>query len=76
MDAFVEVHPGQVDFTWIRIGRRKSRLDRLYVPRERVGIIRGLEHVMHLGDHKALLVTLCSLFLGFQIFLFLNKLPH
>ena len=58
VDAFVEIHPGQVDFTWIRMGRRKSRLDRLYVPRERAGIIRRLEHVMHLGDHKALLATL------------------
>ena len=56
-DAFL-LNNQSMDFTWLRKGRRKSRLDRVYVPERVVRLLRKVEHILHISDHKAVITTM------------------
>ena len=56
-DTFVRLHR-VVDFTWARPGKRRSRLDRVYLPRGMVDSLVSVGHTLHLSDHKLVKVEL------------------
>ena len=45
-----------VDYTWLRKGSRPSRLDRMYIPKDLAIFLSDARHIIHLSDHKAVLV--------------------
>ena len=45
-------------FTWIRPGKKSARLDRIYVSEDLVSKAKNLDHLMHVSDHKALVLTM------------------
>ena len=51
----IEQHKGRRSS---RRGRRRSRLDRMYVPAVMSNSLLDIQHKLHLTDHKALIVTL------------------
>ena len=52
-------NPNRVGFTWRRRGRRASRLDRAYIPPNRVNdLCAPAEHHGHVSDHDALVFSL------------------
>ena len=60
-DAFL-LTGNLVDFTWIRPGLRPSRLDRFYVPPALKSLTLSVQHILHLSDHKAVIVQLHASF--------------
>ena len=58
VDAFSGLHPGAREYTWRRRGAGSARLDRLYVPRRRLGDVVAVSHVVSLSDHDAVIASL------------------
>ena len=58
VDGFRFLYPGRREYTWIREGFSKSRLDRVYLWEGGLDSVVGVEHEVSQSDHKALVVTL------------------
>ena len=56
-DAYIEFNQIN-DFTWSRQGSRASRLDQIYLPPDIVPKSKSCKHILHLSDHKAVLLSL------------------
>ena len=50
-DAFRQIHPYTVEYTWFRPNYSPSRLDRFYVPQQLVNSIVSVSHHASLSDH-------------------------
>ena len=61
IDAFLSKN-NVVDFTWLRKGCRASRLDRVYLPQGLAESLEEILQVLHLSDHKAVIVKMKGIF--------------
>ena len=59
IDGFLIENNKRIGYSWRRRGRKQSRLDRVYVPREKVDeLLCQVDHYSHLSDHDCLIVKL------------------
>ena len=61
VDGFLHGNSRRIGYTWRRRGKRCSRLDRVYIPSEKVmDLLSPVEHQSHLSDHDALVFVFKS----------------
>ena len=58
VDAFNHINPGVVEYTWEREGLRKTRLDRVYIPRVELHRLVACYHQGFTSDHRAVVFVL------------------